>query len=169
VEVQWCMQLRHPNRPVDLNLVPTWPDQFDQALAIYFHCSTLRQHEKPLFNSLTTWKNQRPLPFYPLDKLNTKDEFNFAPQNYHSICTHISKLWLPATRPDKLQFYSELHLGLDWAIKCGWETHHTCGVCCNEWKFRGVSANDIVVLGGGKVSQSCSVIRTHSNEIEINW
>lgn len=46
VEVQWCMQLRHPNRPLDLNLVPTWSDQFDQALVIHFHCSTLWQHEK---------------------------------------------------------------------------------------------------------------------------
>ena len=39
VEVQWRMQLRHPNRSIDLNLVPTWPDQFDQALFIHFHCS----------------------------------------------------------------------------------------------------------------------------------
>lgn len=62
VEVQWCMQLTHPNRPVDLNLIPTWPNQFDQALAIYFHCSNLWQYEKSLFNSLTTWKNQKLCP-----------------------------------------------------------------------------------------------------------
>jgi hypothetical protein len=46
VKVQWYMQLRHPNRSVYLNLVPTWPDQFDQVLAIYFYCWTLWQNEK---------------------------------------------------------------------------------------------------------------------------
>ena len=39
VEVQWCMQLRHPNRLRYLNLVPTWPDRSDWALVIYFLCS----------------------------------------------------------------------------------------------------------------------------------
>jgi len=46
VEVQRCMQLMYPKKPVDLNLVPIWPDQFDQILAIYYYCWTLWQNEK---------------------------------------------------------------------------------------------------------------------------
>jgi len=50
-----------------LNLVPTWPDQFDQALAIYFHSSTLWQHEKTIVQLFDNMKKPKILPFYPKD------------------------------------------------------------------------------------------------------
>ena len=64
VEVQWHMQLRHPNIPLNLNIVPIWSDQFNQAQVIYFHCSTLWQHEKtqnsaPSLYLSKGWKGHR--------------------------------------------------------------------------------------------------------------
>jgi len=55
-----------------LNLVPTWPDQFDQALAIHFHCSILWQHEKTIVQLFDNMKKPRALPslsiyIYPRD------------------------------------------------------------------------------------------------------
>lgn len=55
VKVQWCMQLRHPNKLVNLSLVLTWPNQFNQALAINFHCSTIWKHEKTQKSTLSLY------------------------------------------------------------------------------------------------------------------
>lgn len=44
--IKWCMQLRHPNISVDLNLVSTWPDQFKMFDNTKNYCSTIWQHEK---------------------------------------------------------------------------------------------------------------------------
>lgn len=46
VVVQWCTQLRHTNRLVDLNIVPRWLNLFDQALDIFCCCSNLWKLEK---------------------------------------------------------------------------------------------------------------------------